>query len=54
MEVIAINSVGKAADFTIFNVDLTDNNVVTDVSVVSATLLSVFSNGKMTYPANQY
>ena len=46
--------VGKAADFTIFNVDLTDNDAVTDVSVVGATLLSVFSNGKMTYPANQY
>lgn len=46
--------VGKAADFTIFNVDLTDNNVVTDVSVVNATLISVFSNGRMVYPANQY
>ena len=46
--------VGKAADFTIFNVDLTDNNVVTNVSVNNATLLSVFSNGKMVYPARQY
>ncbi len=46
--------VGKAADFTIFNVDLTENTVVTDVSVVDATLLSVFSNGKMVFPARQY
>ncbi len=46
--------VGKAADFTVFNTDLTDDAVVTDVSVVNATLLSVFSNGRMTYPANQY
>ena len=46
--------VGKSADFTIFNVDLTDSNVVTDVSVNDATLLSVFSNGKMIYPARQY
>ena len=46
--------VGKSADFTIFNVDLTDNNVVTDVSVNNATLLSVFSNGRMVYPANQF
>lgn len=46
--------VGKAADFTIFNVDLTDDNTVTDVSVTSAALLSAFSNGKMVFPANQF
>ena len=46
--------VGKAADFTIFNVDLTDDAVVTDVSVINATLLSAFSNGKMILPARQY
>ena len=46
--------VGKTADFTIFNTDLTDNTVVTDVSVTDATLLSVFSNGRMIFPANQF
>ncbi len=46
--------VGKAADFTIYSVDLTDNDVVTNVSMVNAAPLSVFSNGRMIYPANQY
>ena len=45
--------VSKAADFTIFNVDLTDNDVVKEVSVIDSTLLSIFSNGKMVYPANK-
>lgn len=46
--------VGKAADFTVFDADLTDDVVVTDVSVTDTTLLSVFSNGKMIFPARQY
>lgn len=45
--------ISKAADFTIFNVDLTDNDVVKEVSVIDSTLLSIFSNGKMVYPANK-
>ena len=45
--------ISKAADFTIFNVDLIDNDVVKEVSVIDSTLLSIFSNGKMVYPANK-
>ncbi len=46
--------VGKAADFTIFNVNLTDDTVTKNVAVTNATLLSVFSNGRMIFPARQY
>ncbi len=45
--------VGKAADFTIYNMDFSDERVVNDVSCVDASLVSAFSNGKMIYPARQ-
>lgn len=46
--------VGKSADFTIYNTDFTDDENVSNVSCLDATLLSVFSNGRMIFPANLF
>lgn len=46
--------VGKAADFTIYDMDFTDKAVTEDVSCIDATLVSSISNGKMIFPANVY
>ncbi len=43
---------GKSADFVIYDVDFTDETVSTDVSCINASLKSMFSNGKMIFPAN--
>lgn len=46
--------VGKAADFTVYDRDFTDEAVVKDVSCIDATLVSVISNGRMVFPANLF
>ena len=44
--------VGKAADFTIYGMDFTNEAVAGDVSCTDATPVSIFSNGRMIFPAN--
>ena len=46
--------VGKAADFTIYDLDFTEEGVAEDVSCVDATLVSIISNGRMIFPANLF
>ena len=46
--------VGKAADFTIYDRDFTDEGVAEDVSCIDATLVSIISNGGMIFPANLF
>lgn len=46
--------VGKAADFTIFDTDFTDKQAAEDVSCIDAALVSIFSNGRMIFPANMF
>lgn len=45
---------GKAADFSIYDVDFTDEAVVGTVSSFDATLVSIISNGRMVFPANLF
>ncbi len=46
--------VGKSADFVIYDMDFSNNEVVSNVSCLNATLLSMFSNGRMIFPANLF
>lgn len=46
--------VGKSADFAIYDTDFTDDETVSNVSCLDATLLSMFSNGRMIFPANLF
>ena len=45
---------GKAADFSIYDVDFTDEAVACTVSAIDATLVSIITNGRMVFPANLF
>lgn len=42
------------ANFTIYDLDFTEEGVAEDVSCADATLVSIISNGRMIFPANLF